>query len=104
MYWNPLSVWTLYLTVPLNSNIRCIEITEDGSYYQRGCGWIVTLDVLKYLSHIYTNNKPACWIVTLDVLKSIDDFSFEHILKLNSNIRCIEMKFYEVSSSDEQVE
>ena len=92
MYWNAILFVVSMIFQLLNSNIRCIEITEDGSYYQRGCGWIVTLDVLKYLSHIYTNNKPACWIVTLDVLKSIDDFSFEHILKLNSNIRCIEIR------------
>ena len=31
----------------LNSNIRCIEIDNVPTFWFGGCGWIVTLDVLK---------------------------------------------------------
>ena len=49
MYWNPtMSVIRVY-DVPLNSNIRCIEMPCNTEYEYATDSWIVTLDVLKWL-------------------------------------------------------
>ena len=53
----------------LNSNIRCIEILLTGYNIILLLGWIVTLDVLKYVKFVKKLIKAASWIVTLDVLK-----------------------------------
>ena len=75
--------------------------------------WIVTLDVLKYLTKISIKSIDISWIVTLDVLKLLQiiaGYRWQHCLivtldvlkyalciirtlsiPLNSNIRCIEI-------------
>ena len=54
-------------------------------------GWIVTLDVLKYLKGKVTFECLDSWIVTLDVLKYGTLEDIDCYIELNSNIRCIEM-------------
>ena len=43
-------------TAQLNSNIRCIEIEIDDLNAVLAPGWIVTLDVLKWISGWTRNN------------------------------------------------
>ena len=49
MYWNMWQNSVMKHTDVLNSNIRCIEIDNVPIFWFGGCGWIVTLDVLKWL-------------------------------------------------------
>ena len=49
MYWNPIFVYEFIIQSWLNSNIRCIEMREGHWEHLRTKGWIVTLDVLKFL-------------------------------------------------------
>ena len=55
--------------------------------------WIVTLDVLKFDEQPTAFSMGASWIVTLDVLKLDHCWQGLFGLKLNSNIRCIEINY-----------
>ena len=54
-------------------------------------GWIVTLDVLKYISTAHELSRLDGWIVTLDVLKFPELMAEFKANRLNGNIRSIEM-------------
>ena len=49
MYWNEITLAAGLSNKLLNSNIRCIEIAKTKLLIKNYLGWIVTLDVLKYL-------------------------------------------------------
>ena len=91
------------------------DLVKKGIFHEKG--WIVTLDVLKYLFYINVracktlNSNIRCieisltrwlsevqisWIVTLDVLKFKLKTLITSAVGLNSNIRCIEIKALEV--------
>ena len=50
MYWNANEMQEYLDTGSLNSNIRCIEIADNAISDSTQQSWIVTLDVLKFLS------------------------------------------------------
>ena len=76
----------------LNSNIRCIEISQRNRQNFSCVRWIVTLDVLKYQS--YKQNKRNAQLNSN--IRCIEikcgDFSAWNGVVLNSNIRCIEIQ------------
>ena len=50
MYWNEIGLKKELICYKLNSNIRCIEIAKTKLLIKNYLGWIVTLDVLKYVT------------------------------------------------------
>ena len=84
----------LLFFVLLNSNIRCIEMRFRCPFLICTLSWIVTLDVLKCHRSRYNHKSNNRWIVTLDVLKYILFSILFKAVKLNSNIRCIEISQY----------
>ena len=69
---------------------------DNAKKYVDTGGWIVTLDVLKYLLLGEKSGGKSCWIVTLDVLKFFEEFMSRtayigwivtlDVLKCDSNI------------------
>ena len=78
--------------ISLNSNIRCIEMKLTHCNFTFLFSWIVTLDVLKSKLFHSLCSGFCSWIVTLDVLKYRLCQDRNRIWKLNSNIRCIEIR------------
>ena len=75
----------------LNSNIRCIEIIYDKTSEEMITLLNSNIRCIEIEQSIPKPTKSRSWIVTLDVLKCDLESDDNIKYKLNSNIRCIEI-------------
>ena len=92
MYWNRGPSLTSPSVVTLNSNIRCIEISEKHGEYAAYSQLNSNIRCIEMTEIFLQRQLLSRWIVTLDVLKYKYNDGRKKRGTLNSNIRCIEIK------------